>query len=70
MIIHEFIWPMVIVSLSNASFDYQYSFSKPDYTIPYNDCQMEKQKNTIEYNYIKTQDLIETNNQKYQDIIK
>ncbi len=70
MIMHEFIWPMVIVSLSNASFYSKPSISKLDYTTPYNDCQTQNQKNTMEYNYIKAKDLIETNNQKYQDLLK
>jgi hypothetical protein len=61
---------MVIVSLSDASFYSKPSISKRYYTIPYNDCQIQNQKNTIEYNYIKAKDFIETNNQKYQDIIK
>ena len=68
MIIHEFIWPVVLVSLSNANLCYQNSFSKPDYTIPYKDCQMEKNKDTMNHNYIKTQDLIEETNNKYQII--
>jgi hypothetical protein len=70
MIINQIIWPMVIVGLSNANLYYQSSLSKLDYTTPCIDCQTQKQKNTIEYNYIKAKDVIETNNQKYQDLIK
>ncbi len=60
---------MVIVGLPNAN-DIKTSISKLDYTIPYAECQQPKQQNTLDYNYIKTKDFIETNNQKYQDLIK
>jgi len=68
MIVYKFIWPIVIVSLPDTNLCYQNSFSKPDYTIPYNDCQTEKNKDTMNHNYIKSQDLIEYNNNKYQII--
>ena len=59
---------MTIVCLPNADFIKSMTISKPDYIIPYSDCQIENYKNTIEYNYIKMEDLIESNKQKYQDI--
>jgi hypothetical protein len=68
MIIHDFIWPLVIVSLPTAIDVQLTSFSKLDYTIPYNDCQTEPNKDTMNHNFIKTKDYIENNHKKYQDI--
>ena len=59
---------MVLVCLPTAN-HYDSSISKHDYTTPHNFCQ-QPNKNTLEYNYIKSKELIETQNQKYQDIIK
>ena len=67
MLDKSFIWPMVIVSLPTAN-HYDLSFSKHDYTAYYNFCQ-QPNKNTLEYNYIKSQELLEINNKKYQDIL-
>jgi hypothetical protein len=58
---------MVLVGLPTV-IDYEFILNKPDYTISYNSCQMENNKNTLEYNYIKSQELIETTIQKHQDI--
>ena len=69
MIIHDFIWPLVIVGLPTASDVKLTSISKLDYTTPYKHCQTTKFKNSLDYNYIKSQELIESNNQKYQDIL-
>jgi len=66
--ISKYIWPVVIVGLPAADVNLT-SISKLDYTIPYAECQQENYPNTLEYNYIKSQDLIESNNQKYQDIL-
>ena len=66
--ISKFIWPMVIVGLPNVN-DIKTSISKLDYTIPYAECQQPKQQNTLDYNYIKTEDLLELNNSKYQKIL-
>jgi hypothetical protein len=67
MIINSSLWPMVIVSLSTVQVnDY---FYKPDYTIPYSDCQHICYKNTLEQGYIKSEELIQINHKKYQDII-
>jgi hypothetical protein len=70
MILYKVIWPMVIVGLSDAK-DINSSkiISKLDYTIPYNEYQEEKYKNTMEQNYWTTKELIESNHKKYQDII-
>ena len=59
---------MVIVGLPNVN-DIKTSISKLDYTIPYAECQQPKQQNTLDYNYIKTEDLLELNNSKYQKIL-
>ena len=60
---------MVLVGLPTADDVNLTSISKLDYTIPYADCQQKKFKNTLEYNYIKSQELLEINNQKYQDVL-
>lgn len=66
--IEKYIWPVVLVSLSDPSVIKPIT-SKFDYTLPYAECQPEKQKNTLEYNYITTEELIESNNKKYQDLL-
>jgi len=68
--ISKYIWPVIIVSLPTAEIHHIITFSKLDYTSHFAECQQDKEKNTLEYNYIKAKDLIETNNQKYQDLIK
>lgn len=59
---------MVIVSLPTVT-DLEFKLSKTDYTIPYNDCQQTQQKNTLDYNYITTEEYIQSIIDKYQDII-
>ena len=68
MIVYKFLWPMFLVSLSDTNISYQNTFSKPDYTTSHNDCQKGKNKDTMNYNYIKTQDIIEENHTKYYGI--
>jgi hypothetical protein len=60
---------MVIVGLPDANFIESMTISKLDYTTPFKTCQVEKQKNTMEYNYITTEELLESNNKKYQEIL-
>jgi hypothetical protein len=60
---------MVLVDLPTADVVNSISISKPDYTIQYKHYQTENNKNSLEYNYIKSEELTESNNQKYQDII-
>lgn len=64
----KYFWPVFIVGLPNAN-DIKLSISKLDYTIPSAECQQIKEQNTLEYNYIKSHELIEINNNKYQDIL-
>jgi len=67
--IEKYIWPVVLVGLPNADFVQLTKISKLDYTLPYTECQETKEKNTLEYNYITTEELLESNNKKYQDIL-
>lgn len=60
---------MVLVGLPDANLINSMTISKLDYTMQGNECQAEKYKNTLEYNFIKTEDLLESNNRKYQDIL-
>ena len=60
---------MVLVGLPNANVVQTITISKLDYTMVYNECQAEKYKNTMDFNYITTQELIESNNKKYQDLL-
>jgi hypothetical protein len=67
MISSSFLWPMVIVSLPTVNINNL--FNKPDYTIPYCDCQTDFHKQTMQHGYITSQELIEHNHNNYQDII-
>jgi len=67
--ISKYIFPVVIVSLTNAKLDEYNYLSKPDYTTMYADCQMERAEFTMEYNYITTEKYIQSFIDKYQDII-
>jgi hypothetical protein len=69
MIIKPLIWSVVIVSLSKDNIVESNIISKPDYTTPYNGCQEELYKSTMNYNYITTEKLIESNIKKYQDLL-
>jgi hypothetical protein len=53
---------MVIVGLPNAQVIQQMTISKFHYTIPYAGCQLEKQKDTMNYNYLTNEELIKENN--------
>lgn len=67
--IDKYIWPVVLVSLPNVNIIDSTTINKPDYTLPYAECQEEKYKNTMEFNYITTKELIESNIKKYQDVL-
>ena len=69
MIIKQLVWPMVLVGLPDANVVQTMTISKLDYTMPCCDCQTEKYKNTMEFNYITTEELIESNNKKYQGLL-
>jgi hypothetical protein len=66
VIIQTIVFPLVIVGLPDAN-DIHH-LSKHDYTTGYTVCQ-EKYDNTLEFNFIKTQDYIESNLKKYEDIL-
>lgn len=68
MIIKQLVWPMVLVGLPDANVVQTMTISKLDYAMPFYHCKNEEYKNTIEYNYITTEELLESNNNKYQDI--
>lgn len=68
MLDKSFIWPMALVCLPNAN-HYDLSISKHDYTTPDNFCQ-QPNKNTFEYNYLKSEDFIKEQSEKYQPILK
>jgi hypothetical protein len=67
--ISQYIWPVVLVSLPSVNLIDSITINKPDYTLPYAECQEEKYKNTMKKNYWTTKELIESNIKKYQDII-
>jgi len=60
---------MVIVSLPTVNLNTFDVFNKLDYTKPYCDCQQSSYKDTMNQGYIKSEELIEYNHNKYQDII-
>lgn len=57
MIVKSVFSVVVIVGLPNVDLE-EYSFNKLDYTTTVNHCQQENFKNTLEYNYIKTDEYI------------
>jgi hypothetical protein len=57
MIVKSVFSVVVIVSLPNVDLE-EYSFNKLDYTTTVKHCQQENFKNTLEYNYIKTEEHI------------
>lgn len=67
--ISKYILPVVIVSLTDVNINNYLSISKPDYTTMYADCQLEKEKSTMEYNYITTEKYLQKLILQYQDII-
>lgn len=68
MIVYQEVIVMAIVSLSAVN-DSELVINKSDYTIFDNSCQTEQWKNTLEYNYITSEEFIQNNHKKYQDII-
>jgi len=69
MIAKPLIWSMMIVDLPNVNIDNFIPISKPDYIIPYDGCSPENNKNIMEYNYISTEELIESSIEKYQEVL-
>lgn len=68
MIIKPVFWFVVIVGLPDANYNFVPT-SKLDYTVPYDTCQQRKNKNTMEFNYITNEEVIESNIQKYQELL-
>jgi hypothetical protein len=64
----QFSYPVFIVGLSTVNL-LEINLNKPDYTTTIQICQQHNNKNSINYNYIKSEELIESNIEKYQDII-
>jgi len=60
---------VIIVCLPDAKPVNNVTFSKADYITSKEVCQQPSEKNTLEYNYITTENLIQENNNKYQDIL-
>ena len=60
---------MVLVCLPNANHSIDLSISKHDYTTPHNFCQ-QPNKNTLEYNYLKSEEFIREQTKKYLEIIR
>lgn len=60
---------MVIVSLPDVNSSTQIKFNKHDYTIRFESCQTETQNDTIKYNYITSQKIVEEFINKYQEVI-
>lgn len=46
------------------------SLNKLDYITPYADCQLDNYRNTLEYNYIKQDEYIKQNIEKYDTLIR
>ena len=69
MIIKQLLWSAVLVGLPDADVVKTITISKLDYTIPSTDCQQTKEKNTMDFNYITNEELIEHNHKKYDSII-
>jgi hypothetical protein len=58
-----------IILVSLPIFDF--NNLKQDYSLSlYSVIEQEKQENTLEYNYITTEKFLESNNNKYQEIIR
>ena len=68
MILKPIFCSVIIVSLSDACCNDFITYSKVDYITHKEVCQ-EKERNTLEYNTIDSKEYIESNNQKYQDIL-
>jgi len=68
MIINNYIWPLVIVSLPDVK-TLDIHINKHHYTMPVVDCQLNQNKSTMEYNYITTEEYIQSIILEHQDII-
>lgn len=68
MLIKPVLHIVLIVHLPNAMIDKPLNISKHHYSTQVELHQQPKQKETLKYNYITTEELIELNSQKYQDI--
>lgn len=67
MIIDQTYISIILVSLPIFDFNNL----KQDYSLSlYSVIEQEKQENTLEYNYITTEKFLESNNNKYQEIIR
>lgn len=62
-------WPVFIVGLPIVNV-MDTSLNKLDYITPYADCQLDNYQNTLEYNYIKQDEYIKQNIQKYDTLIR
>ena len=69
MIVSSFLWPVVIVSLPTVNLNTFDVFNKSNYTKPYCDCQNDSNKETMKHGYLTTEELIEYNIKKHQDIL-
>jgi hypothetical protein len=63
----KFLYPVIIVSLPAINLFELHN--KLDYTTTTQSFQEQESQNTMEYNYIKSQEFIENNNKKYNKII-
>jgi len=69
MIIKQLVWPMVLVGLPDANVVQTMTISKLDYTMPCYDCQTEKYKNTMEFNYLTNEELIKQKNLEWSRVL-
>lgn len=67
MIINEIIWPVAIVSLTSVNL-LEINLNKHDYTTLQASCQTSKTDSSIKYNYITTEEYLQSLINKYQDI--
>jgi hypothetical protein len=69
MIISNVIIPAVIVSLPTVN-ELHLQVYKPDYTTAITDCQIDQPKNksTMEYNYMTTEEWIKSYIEKYDEV--
>ena len=71
MIISKILIPAVIVSLPTVN-ELDFKNHKRDYTTAITDCQQPtppKNKSTMDYNYMTTEELINSNIEKYNEIL-
>ena len=67
--LQSFVYSFVIVGFPTVNYSTTL-LNNRDYNTISEVCQQPQEKNTLDYNYLKSEDLIETNNQKYQDPIR